>query len=88
MDQGKFMWMMNPPYVVKAMTLAVQIACKNGRKNWMPDFWEFAEVYARHPEWIEPLGATDQDIDLMVGNLRENGLKVRHINEEFRKKID
>ena len=80
-----FAWMLVPPYQVKAMMLAVQLACKNSRPRWMPTFWEFAEVYNRHPEWIKPLGATDQDIDLMVGNLRERGLKILNINETLRR---
>lgn len=68
------------------MTLAVQLACKNSKPRWMPDFEEFAEVYARHPNWIKPLGATEEDIDLLTGNLREKGLRVKSINEDLRRK--
>jgi len=85
MKEG-FAWMLNPPYQVKAMMLAVQLACRNNRERWMPDFSEFLEVYIRHPKWIEPLGATKEDIDLMVGNLRKSGLRVKSINEDLRRK--
>lgn len=82
--KDRFAWMLKPPHQVKAMTLAVQLACKNSRERWMPDFEEFAEVYARHPDWIEPMGKTE-DGDLMTGNLREKGLKVKNINEDLRR---
>lgn len=82
----RFAWMLNAPYQVKAMMLAVQLACKNNRERWMPDFEEFAEVYLRHPEWVTPIGETKDDIDLIAGNLREKGLKVLSLNEELRRK--
>ena len=42
---------------------------------------EFDEIRAQFPEKFTFLGVTEQDADLLSGNLRENGLHVLNMNE-------
>lgn len=68
---------------IKVIPLIWQIGFRNGLKSGeKPRAEEFFEAWARHKDWVEPLGLTEaEDIDILAGNLRESGLKVLNINE-------
>ena len=74
----------------KALILAYQLAYKNGKQEGSKDLSEeFIEVHKRHPDWLDFLGATDKDSDMLTGDLREQGVKVLNINEvERQQKLD
>ena len=62
------------------------LAQKHGKKTGSSMQEEFDEVLKKRKNKIKYLGSTDMDIDLLTGNLREQGLKIRSINEENRRK--
>lgn len=47
---------------------------------------EFEEIKKLYPEKFKFIGITDQDIDMLSGNLRENGFKIKNLKEEERRK--
>lgn len=47
---------------------------------------EFEEILKKKKEKFKLLGETDQDIDLLTGNLREQGLKILNFKELDRQK--
>lgn len=63
----------------------INLALSHGKKPGDSMAEEFAEVAEKHPDWFEVLGTTDQDIDQITGDLRENGKKVLNINEVQRR---
>lgn len=63
-----------------------ELAQKNGKKvgDSMQD--EFNQILKEHPEWFKFLGVTNKDVDLLTGNLREQGIKIINLKEEQRRK--
>jgi len=49
---------------------------------------EFLEILKNKPDKFTYLGDTEQDIDLIGGNLRERGLKILNIKEIERRKLN
>jgi len=47
---------------------------------------EFEEILGKKPEKFTYIGETDKDIDLLTGDLRENGLKILNLKEIERRK--
>jgi len=46
---------------------------------------EFDEIKKLYPENFKFMGITDQDIDMLTGNLRERGFKIKNLKEEERR---
>jgi hypothetical protein len=42
---------------------------------------EFLEIYKLKPDKFQILGETNKDLDLLCGNMREEGLKILNLNE-------
>lgn len=59
----------------------VSLAQKNGKKPGDSMAEEMAQIIEQKREGIQFLGTIDQDKDMLVGNLRENGLKVLNLDE-------
>jgi len=58
-----------------------ELALAHGKKAGESMQEEFDEVRKRHPDKFQCLGQTEQDIDLITGNLREEGKRVLNLNE-------
>jgi hypothetical protein len=63
----------------------VELAQKHGKKSGDSMLEEFQEIRNKYPERFQYVGETEKDIDLLTGDLREEGLKVFNIKEEERK---
>lgn len=63
----------------------VELAKSNGKKSGDSMQREFEEIMKLHPEKIKYLGETEQVIDLLTGNLRENKIRVLNLKEIERK---
>jgi hypothetical protein len=59
----------------------VELAQAHGKKQGENLQEEFEEVLSRKQNQIKFLGVTDQDKDLLIGNLRENGVKIMDLDE-------
>jgi len=64
----------------------VELAKKHGKKSGDSMQEEFDEILKKYPNEIKELGTTDMGVDLLTGNLRENGKKVLNLKEEDRRK--
>ena len=64
----------------------IELGLKHGKKPGDSLQEEFEEVLKKKKGKIKYLGATNKDIDLLTGNLREEGLNVINLNEIERKK--
>lgn len=64
----------------------IELAQKRGKKVGDSMQQEFEEVLKKKKQKFELLGHTDQDIDLLTGNIREMGLKVLNLKEIQRRK--
>lgn len=64
----------------------IKLARLRGKKPGEDIGQEFMEVAYTNKKKVKYLGKTEQDIDMLTGNLRENGLRVLNLNEELRKK--
>ena len=64
----------------------IELAKKNGKVYGDSMQEEFDIVLKKHPEEFEFLGATKDDVDMITGNLREKGLKIKNLKEVDRKK--
>jgi len=65
---------------------AIKLAQSHGKKvgeRFDEEFWEVAKQKGLVTQEI---AKTEQDIDMITGNLRESGCKVINLNEEMRKK--
>lgn len=59
----------------------IKLAKKHGKKTGDSMQEELEEYLKNKKHNIKLIGKTDMDIDLLTGNLRENGLKVLNIKE-------
>lgn len=64
----------------------VELAQKHGKKPGDSMQEELEEVMMKHKDEVKFLGQTDQDIDMVVGNMRESGIKVLNLKEIERRK--
>jgi hypothetical protein len=71
---------------IKGYFLVYRLARKQGVRPGASMQLQFDIVYRKYPEYFEYLGKSEQDIDMISGNLRENGFKVKNLIEEQRKK--
>lgn len=63
------------------MLKVYDLAKSRGKKTGDSIQDEFFELLDKEPDAAKFIGQTDQDIDMMTGNLREQGSKVININE-------
>ncbi len=75
-------WSIDPKTALEIFNLAEQ----HGKKAGESMQTEFLEIYKKKPEKFQLLGATDQDVDMLTGNLREQGKKIINLNEIDRRK--
>ena len=64
----------------------IELAKQNGKKEGENIQEEFDIILNKDPSKFTYLGKSDQDIDLITGNLRERGLKILNLNELERRK--
>ena len=64
---------------------AVKLAKQHGKKAGDNISDELMEVMKKNPKKFHMLGTTDMDLDMICGNLREQGLKIFNIKEAERK---
>ena len=75
----------NSLFIVKDLDVMMEVyrrAIAHGKKSGENCQEEFEELLKERPEAFEFLGNTLKDIDLLAGNLREDGVKVLNIKEE------
>ena len=65
---------------------AIELGKSRGKKVGDRLDEEFFEVLKKHNKKVKHLGTTEKDIDLLTGDLREEGVKVINLNEEMKKK--
>jgi hypothetical protein len=65
---------------------AIELAQKNGKKAGDSIEKELITIIQKHKEEVIYLGETEKDKDLIVGDLRENGLKILNLDEIERQK--
>jgi len=80
MNKEKFVWATDIDTILEVYELAK----KNGKKAGDSVEKEFLEIMKKKN--MKPIIKTDQDIDMMSGNLREKGFKVINIKEIERRK--
>jgi len=66
---------------VDACIEIIELAMKNGKKQGESMQKEFDIILNKSPEKFTYIGDTDLDCDLLVGNLREKGLKILNFKE-------
>jgi hypothetical protein len=80
---------MNGVWILKSMDaylLMYDKAVAHGKKPGDSMQEEFQEVLKEHPEWFDFKGTTEDDIDVITGNLREQGKKIFNLNEYERQR--
>ena len=65
---------------------AIELAQKNGKVAGDSIEKELITIIQKHKEEVTYLGETEKDKDLIVGDLRENGLKILDLDEIERQK--
>ena len=65
----------------------MQLAKKRGKRVGDSMQAEFDEIKAKYPEKFKSMGAVNTDVDLLTGNLREEGHKILNLNE-VQKQVD
>jgi len=75
-------WLIDPHIVCEI----IELAQKHGKRKGDNMQTEFETILKKKPNKFKLLGATDQDIDMITGNLREQGKKILNINEINRRK--
>jgi len=64
----------------------ISLAEKHGKKAGDSMQEEFNEIMKKHSEKIKSLGAINKDVDLLTGDLREEGFNILNLNELDRRK--
>lgn len=64
----------------------VKLAKAKGKKPGDSMEEELIEIMRANPKKIKSIGKTDKDLDILAGDLRENGLKILNLNEIQRRK--
>ena len=73
---------------IKIMEEAIKLGKERGKKagdNLEVEFFEVAEKLGKLNN-IKHLGQTEMEKDLLIGNLREEGIKIFDLDEEKRRK--
>ena len=70
----------------KTVLEIIELAKKHGKQAGDSMQAEFEEIYKKKPDKFKLLGATDQDVDMITGNLREKNLKILNLKEIDRRK--
>ena len=76
----KDVWMLT----IEQFDELIELASKHGKKAGDDMSEEFLEIKKKHN--FKYLGNTNKDIDLLTGDLREQGLKILNLHEEERKR--
>ena len=83
------LWQINLDDYIEIMEEAIKLGKERGKKEGDNLEQEFFEIATKKNKIPKHLGTTEKDIDLLTGDLRENGLKIFNMNEiEKRKKND
>ena len=69
----------------KIYTEIYNLATKHGKKAGDSMMEEFNEVLKNKNGKVKYLGTTNKDVDLLTGNLREEGFRILNFNELARK---
>lgn len=82
------LWTLDINTYIEIMEKAILLGKERGKiegENLEKEFFEIAEKKGLTNK-IKHLGQTELDKDMIVGNLRENGLKILNLDEEKRRK--
>ena len=79
-------WMATAGDIIEIYEEAKALAIQRGKKPEESFTDEVIELLIKKGKKPEYLGQTEDDIDMITGNLRESGVKVRNLNEEERRK--
>lgn len=79
MSKDKFAWVID----IDTMLEVYKLAQQRGKKAGENIEQEFLEVMKKKN--MTPVAKTDQDIDMLTGNLREEGMKILNMKEVDRK---
>ncbi len=80
MDKKYYMWSITANDYIEI----VELAQKHGKKEGDSMEEEVLEVMEKKDK--KPFGTTNKDVDMLTGELRDKGLKVRNLKEEERRK--
>ena len=75
-------WLVDPDAILEIIELAQQHGKKEGDNMQA----EFEEILKKKPDKFKLLGATDKDVDMITGELRERGKRILNIKEIDRRK--
>ena len=75
------LWQISLDDYLKIMEEAIKLGKERGKKEGDNLEQEFFEVAKKMNKIPKHLGTTEKDIDLLTGNLRENGLKILNMKE-------
>jgi hypothetical protein len=81
-DKKQDVWVMD----IDTYLQVIELALKNGKKPGDSIQEEFEEILRNRKNNIKHIGETNKDVDLLTGNLRENGLKILNLKEIERRK--
>jgi len=82
------LYLINPEDYLTIMEEAIKLGKERGKKagdNLEVEFFEVAEKLGKLNN-IKHLGQTEMEKDLLIGNLREEGIKIFDLDEEKRRK--
>ena len=83
------LWSIDINSFCEIMEEAIKLGKERGKKEGDNLEKEFFEIAAKKNKIPKHLGTIEKDMDLLTGDLRENGLKIFNMNEiEKRKKND
>lgn len=84
------LWMMNCGDFLEIYEEAIKLGKERGKKEGDNLEQEFFEVIKKRKaqDKIKHLGQTEKDIDMLTGDLREEGYKILNLKEERKKKND
>ena len=80
------LWQINLDDYIEIMEEAIKLGKERGKKEGDNLEQEFFEIAIKKNKIPKHLGTTEKDIDLLTGDLRENGLKILNLKEEERRK--
>ena len=80
------LWTTNLDDFIEIMEEAIKLGKERGKKKGDNLEAEFFEIAKKKNKMPKHLGATEKDIDLLTGDLREEGLKIINMKEIERKK--
>ena len=81
-------YLINPEDYIQIIEEAIILGKKRGKKegdNLEQEFFEIAKKLGKLNN-IKHLGQSEQDKDMIIGNLREEGIKILDLDEEKRRK--